>query len=45
MTTPPDPSVNDLSACATAAAATRDAPHPRLWAMSREERIAAFYRG
>jgi hypothetical protein len=44
MTRPPtDPT--EIVAAATAAAATRAARHEHLWAMTREERVAAFYRG
>jgi hypothetical protein len=44
MTRPPF-NPNELVDAATAVARTRAARHQRLWAMTREERIAAFYRG
>lgn len=44
MTQPPtDPT--EIVARATAVARDRAARHEHLWAMTREERIAAFYRG
>jgi hypothetical protein len=44
MTQPPH-NPNEIVAAATAAAANRETRHAHLWAMTREERIAAFYRG
>jgi hypothetical protein len=36
---------NEIVARATADAAARAARHEHLWSMTREERVAAFYRG
>lgn len=43
MDTPPQ-QPDEFVARATSAAAARAARHARLWAMTREERIAAFHR-
>ena len=42
---PPPSNPSELIDAATAAAKTRAARHERLWAMTREQRIAAFWRG
>ena len=44
MTTPPPDPLAVVNA-ATAVAAQRAARHAHLWAMTRQERVAAFYRG
>jgi hypothetical protein len=44
MTQPP-PTTTQIVEAATATAATSAARHERLWAMTREQRIAAFCRG
>jgi hypothetical protein len=44
MTQPP-PTTTQIVEAATTVASTRAARHQRLWAMTREERIAAFHRG
>jgi hypothetical protein len=42
---PPHSNPTDIVTAATAAARDRHARHEWLWAMTRAERIAAFYRG